>query len=362
MLEQTLEFLLGNACVNIRYIINRDLRRVSVDEPFMRCMQQEILDQRSIQKILASQHEDGWFGHELHGSPGNAMDASIGFLLARGVEPTNERLQKAKQALLDPEISSRHKSWFRGGDALDADGRGGNRAVVAGILAQLLEREDNPIISDEIDLSLRHFEGALKHDSIDDFSIVAANKAATRYYKPNALFPGANHIGLLAGTCGWRTDKHMAMVTASVERCIELMKDVSRSPMFRKVLPYGTNFVGPFNFDWHAFLVEHFERFSEESNRYGYAFWLGTVSRFPKLGAVMEIPGVRQAYLILAELLETDRLCTQLSDSAKIGYRRICAIEPSWRSKISKKCDIHFGAYTAVHNAGLCASGAKPGD
>ena len=31
-------------------------------------MQNDILNQKATQKLFASQHEDGWFGYELHGN------------------------------------------------------------------------------------------------------------------------------------------------------------------------------------------------------------------------------------------------------------------------------------------------------
>lgn len=355
-LSWCVDFLLQNACVNTRYIVNRDFKGISVNEPFMQRMQEEILRQKNAQKVFAIQHDDGWFGHELHGGPGSAMEG-VHYLIMLGVEPGNEKLQKAKRALLDPDISMKHNNYFAGGDALDADGRGGNRAVAAGILAALGEDEGNALIADEINLALCHFKGALQHNSIDDFTIVANDKAKTRYYKPNALFPGANHIGILARTSGWRTKENVTMITESIEHCIGLMKDAAQFPTFKKRPPYGSGFVGPFNFNWHAFNVKDFECFSEHAYRFGYAFWMRTLIGFGKLGIAGDIPAVKKQYLLLAELLETDRLYEKLSENAKKGFRHVSSIEPSWKNEINIKCDIYFSALVAIHNAGLCESG-----
>ncbi len=124
------------------------------------------------------------------------MDSSVAFLLLYGVEPNNERMEKAKNALLDPEISSKHKNFMAGGNALDADGRGGNRAITAGIVATLREDESNSIIADEINLALKHFKGALSYKSIDDFTTVTTGKTKTRYCKCflDAYFKGVWEI------------------------------------------------------------------------------------------------------------------------------------------------------------------------
>lgn len=124
--DDSIDFLLENACASIRYLVQRDILGTPTDNPVMTALQEEILKQSNVQKILASQHEDGWLGHELHGNDG--MDGLIGGLLNIGVEKEHPAVQKAVHALITPEIATQHKDWFRGGDALDADGRGGNRA------------------------------------------------------------------------------------------------------------------------------------------------------------------------------------------------------------------------------------------
>lgn len=354
MLEKAIDFLLENACVNIRYLINRDFLNISINEPSMQNMQDEILNQKNIQKIFTSQQKDGWFGHELHG--GDGMDSVITYLLMRGVETENEHLQRAKNALLYPEISSKHKNYFRGGDALDAGGRGGNKAVMAGILTGMGEPENNPLLAEEINLSLRHFKGALNYSSVDDFTIVSTGKKKTRYYKPNALFPGANHIGLLVHTFGWRTEENIRMLKKSMSHCFELMKE-GYEITFKKMPPYGNGFVGPFNFNWQAFDIRNFKGFSDDSYRCGYVFWIRTLNGFAgyvKAGIVDGIPKIKDQYLFLADLLEKDRLYGELSENAKTGFRQIGAIEPSWRNEINKKCDIYFNAYKALYHAGLC--------
>ncbi len=352
MVEETIDFLLEKACVNIRYMISRDLLNISVEEPAMQDMQNEILNQKAIQKLFSSQHEDGWFGYELHGQPCTAMDSSIGFLLMYGVEPNNERLQKAKIALLNQEIASKHKNYFAGGDALDEDGRGGNKAVIAGILASLGEDESNPIIADEIKLALHHFKGALSHNSIDDFTIMTTGKTKTRYYKPNALFPGANHMGILAETFSWRTKENIDMVSKSINHCINIMEAVTKYPTFKKSPPYGNSFVGPFNFNWHAFNVKDVSCFTD---RYNYSFWMRTLITFGKLGLAGNIPLAKQQYQVLYDLLVSDDLFNALSDNAKAGYKLIMSLEPSWRNDIKKKCDIYFSTLKALYIAGICS-------
>ena len=106
--DDSIDFLLENACASIRYLVQRDLLKVPTDAPAMRALQEEILRQANVQKILATQCEDGWLGHELHGNDG--MDHLLGGLLNAGVEKENPAVQRAVHALVTPEIASKHKN------------------------------------------------------------------------------------------------------------------------------------------------------------------------------------------------------------------------------------------------------------
>ena len=96
--DDSIDFLLENACASIRYLVQRDLLKIPTDDPAMLALQEEILNQANVQKILAAQCEDGWLGHELHGNDG--MDHLLGGLLNAGVEKENPAVQKAVHALV----------------------------------------------------------------------------------------------------------------------------------------------------------------------------------------------------------------------------------------------------------------------
>lgn len=81
----------------------------------------------------------------MHGSAGQGLDSSVAYLLSRGVERDSEPMRKVVQALLaDKTGEEPYRTTFRGGDALDKGGRGGNRAVISGVLADLDEENNFP--------------------------------------------------------------------------------------------------------------------------------------------------------------------------------------------------------------------------
>lgn len=338
--QRQIDYLLENACASIRYLVYRDMLNISIEEPFMKELQTEILQQSNVQKHIEAQCTDGWFGHELHGIDG--MDCHIGGLLNLGVEPDNPHIQSGITALTTPQISSQHKNWFRGGEALDAEGRGGNRAIIAGILSSVKASEDMPVLCDEILLSLEHLKAVLQYHSVDDFTIKGKNE---RYYKPMAKFPGANHIGLLAGTQSWRTGENMQIAESAVRHAYELMKDFDEHITFRKPAEFGGGFVGPFNYNWQALKPiseKQLRSIIENPYHFQFGFWLGTVSGVPDW--------VRQStatYELLADKLDKDTLFDMIPDKSLKAFRQIMGREPNWRKKTAAKCDVTFAVLKA---------------
>lgn len=339
-LKKHIDFLLKNACPSIRYLVHRNMLKAPADEPFMMELQIEILQQSNVQKHLSAQNPDGWFGHELHGTDG--MDCHIKGLLELGFETSSPYIQKAITALTTPGIASQHKNWFHGGEALDADGRGGNRAVSAGILSWVKYHEDYPLLFDEISLAFEHLSAVLDYTSVDDFSVKGKNK---RYYKPNALFPGANHIGLLENTQSWRNEENMKTAKNAAKCAYNLLKDFDGHITFRKPKEYGSGVVGPFNYDWMALSPVNkngFQNILDDPYHLHFGFWLRTITAVP--GWVRQ---TTQPYEFLAQLLDEDTFMDMIPGKTLKGFKDILGREPNWRKKASIKCDVAFALLNA---------------
>ena len=290
---------------------------------------------------MSAQHPDGWFGHELHGIDG--MDCHIGSLLNLGVEASHPAIQKAVSALLTPEIASTHKNWFRGGAALDAEGRGGDRAIVANILAMTKASEDVPVFADQLSLAFEHLSAVLTYDSIDDFSIRGKNE---RYFKPHAKFPGANHIGILAATQGWRTDDNMKTAKAAIKHAYEIMKDVDEYITFKKPSEFGGGFVGPFNYNWQALkpmTEEQIVGIINSPYNFQFAFWLGSVTGVPDW-----VKQHNDTYEALADMLDRNVIFNQIPEKALKAFKQVSGKEPNYRKKHAAECDVTYAVLMAV--------------
>lgn len=339
-LKKHIDFLLENACPSIRYLVHRDMLKTPTDEPLMKELQVEILQQSNVQKHLSAQNSDGWFGHELHGIDG--MDCHINGLLSLGFEIDSPYIQKAITALTTPEIASQYKNWFHGGEALDAGGRGGNRAVSADILSWVKYPEDYPLLSDEISFAFEHLSAVLNYTSVDDFSIKGKNK---RYYKPNALFPGANHINLLENTQSWRNEENMKIAKTAAKFAYDLLKDFDEHITFRKPKEYGNGFVGPFNYNWRALspiTKNDLQNILDDPYHVHFGFWLRTITAVPDW-----VRQTTQPYEFLAQLLDEDTFMDMIPEKTLKGFKDILGREPNWRKKSSIKCDVAFALLNA---------------
>ncbi len=333
---KSIDFLLENACINIRYMLHRDIMKTPIDTHEMKNMQAAVLESPVVKKVLSAQHFDGWLGHELHG--GDGMDSLMSVLLRSGVEANSDPVQRAVNALVTPEIANRYKNHFAAGDALDADGRGGNKSITACILATTGFSEGRPPLSDEITLSFEHLRGALEHKHIDDFT---KQGSKFKYYKPSVKFPGANHIGILANTHSWQTEENLKTAKTAMTHCYLLMKDVEGYIMFRKPKEFGGSFMGPFNYGWQSLNpieMKDLQRMvNNTKNRFQFGFYLRDLSGHPKWAIQ-----TTQPYEFLAEMLEDDALMDIMTDKALTGFKYLWGIEPNWRNKTSVKCDLVY--------------------
>ena len=169
-MDKIIDFMMEYGGDSIQYRIRRDILNAPLQTEEMRKLHERILCKPKVKKILDAQHEDGWIGNTLHGSPPDGFDSSVWKLLNFGVDKAHTVFKKAIHALLHPKQNEPYKRTIPGGPALDSDGRGGDQSVVANILASLgCEHHEN--VTQELTRSLDHFRGALHYTSVDDFSV-----------------------------------------------------------------------------------------------------------------------------------------------------------------------------------------------
>lgn len=343
-MHRVLDFLMENAGESIQYRTRREFLNAQPQMGEMKKLQERILYKPKVKKILNAQHQDGWIGNTLHGSPPDGLDSNVWKLLNYGVEKQHIIFKKAIHALLHPKENEPYKRTFPGGPALDLDGRGGDKSVVANILASL-DCESDVNVTREVMRSLDHFRGALSYTSIDDFSVMTRT-GSKRYYKERALFPGANHVWLLNATKQWRISENREMVKTSFLHCLHMMQNEKQAIFFKS----KTHFVGPFNFNWRMF---PFSMDQIKDDSYAMVWWLRTLLNFSTIGFVQEIPELVTEYNYLRELLYSEDIYKKQTEKGLQRFREIWSIEDNWRKEEQVKSDLFFLAILILHRAGF---------
>ena len=337
-----LSFLLEYGGCSIQYRIKRKIMNVDPSSSELQNLQKQILNKPKVIKILEKRQVDGWIGNELHGGRGKGLDSSVSFLIDNGVERDSKIMRDVITALLSENKDVSYRITFKGGEALDIGGRGGNRAVKAGILADLGE-EDNAFVQNEMEISLCYLRDSLKYNSINDFSEV--NKKGVRYYKKDAHFPGANHLNLLSATNSWRSAENVEMVKTSMTHCFNIMQEHSHNITFKA----DTHFVGPFNFNWN---LAEFNISKTEEDSYALVWWLRNLNKMSKIGVIQEVVNLKKSYDYLYELVKSKDLLYKQSEASLKRFKDILSVENSWRKKESIYCDVMFYGVMILYNAG----------
>lgn len=341
-MENILSYLLEYGGCSIQYRIKREIMNANPASAELFTLQEKILSKPKVKKVISKRHPNGWIGNELHGRVGQGLDSSVSFLLDNGIVKDSDLMRGVVSALLNEKEDMPYRTTFRGGEALDAGGRGGNNAVKAGVLADLGE-EDHLIVRNEIKISLDYLRDSLKYKTIDDFSLI--NKRGIRYYKSDAHFPGANHLNILSAAHSWRTNENIELVKASLSHCLNIMRSHSPGIMFNS----GSHFVGPFNFSWG---LGNFNINELDKDSYALVWWLRSLYKLSKIGIVREVKELRKAYDYLFELVNSQDILKKQNEASLKRFKEILSVESSWRKQESILCDVMFYGVMILHYAG----------
>ena len=320
-MESLLTYLLEHGGCSIQYRIKREIMNIDSSSSELMNLQEQILNKPKVKKVLDKRQPDGWIGDELHGSRGKALDSSVSFLLDNGIEKDSVFMKDVVHTVLAKKEEVPYRTTFKGGDALDIGGRGGNKAVKAGILAELGE-ENNSLVQKEVRVSLCYLRDSLKYETIDDFSLV--NKKGTR---------------------SWRNDENIETVKKSIVHCFKIMQEYSKGIMFKS----NSHFVGPFNFNWGLW---KFNIKDIEQDSYALVWWLRNLYKLSKIGIINEIPGLKRAYDYLWELVLSQDIVSKQNDASLKRFKDILATEENWRKSERVFCDVMFYGVMILFYAG----------
>ncbi len=337
-----IDFLLENASPNIQYRVRNEILKEAADTSEMLELQAKILALPKVKKAFACQRENGFFGSVLHGAYFDGFDSTVHLLKRNGVELTEPRMIKAREALANWQGYERDH-FYKAGNAMDEHGRGGFRAIWAEQLVELGADESTARIQEQLANSLNAFRGALQHRTPDDFSKKAVFKGQPcRYYIKGAAFPAANHIRILEKTLSWRSPENLEMVKKSYSHCKELMKDYHDGFLYI----YCGYFVGPFNYNWNT-PKEKISIRSFDEHPIDFAWFMRDLSSASVRYPVFDDSNPHLTGSLVEMLTDRDFI-RHISEEHLRHFKNYSSLAPSWRKKESIACDIYFPLLLAL--------------
>ena len=344
--QNLIDFLLENAPSNILYRVKKEILQERTDSPEMLSLQSQILNLPKVKKAFTCQRENGFFGSVIHGIYFDGFDSTVELLKKNGVELTDPRMVKAREALADwKDYGKDH--FYKAGNAMDEHGRGGFRAIWAEQLVELGADESLPQITEQIEMALNAFRGALEYSSPDDFSKKATFRGELcRYYIKGATFPAANHISILEKTLSWRTEDKLAMVKRSFAHCKEIMKDYHDGIIYVNC----GHFVGPFNYNWNA-PKERIRIRDFDTHPIDFAWFMKGLGSASISYPVFDDDNPYFVESLIA-MIEDEHFIDSINDEQLRMFKNYASIAPSWRKKESMACDLYFPILLALSKAG----------
>ena len=341
-LERYIEFLLKFAPPNILYRTKKEILKEPIDTFEMLNLQQMIQQLPKVRKAYACQRENGFFGSVLHGAYFDGFDSTVELLKKNGVELTELHMVKAREALTHW-TGYEKDHFYKAGNAMDEHGRGGFRAVWAEQLVELGADESLPQITEQMEMALTAFRGALEYSNPDDFSKKATFRGEPcRYYIKGATFPAANHIRILEKTLSWRTGDNLSMVKRSFKHCKEIMKDYHDDVIYVNC----GHFVGPFNYHWNApknrISIRDFD-----SHPIDFAWFMKGLGSASIVYPVFDDDNPYFIESLLA-MIEDEHFVDSINDEQLRMFKNYASIAPYWRKKESIACDMYFPLLLAL--------------
>lgn len=340
--QKQIDFLLENASPNIQYRVKKEVLKEATDTSEMMRLQEKILTLPKVKKAFACQRDDGFFGSVLHGVYFDGFDSTVDLLKRNGVEITEPRMVKAKEALTKWQ-DYKNDHFYKAGNAMDEHGRGGFRAIWAEQLVELGADESLPQIQEQISSALNAFRGALQYSSPDDFSKKATFRGQPcRYYIKGSTFPASNHISILEKTLSWRSQENLETVRKSYRHCKEIMKNYHDGIIY---INCGY-FVGPFNYNWNS-PKEIITLRSFDNHPIDFAWFMKGLSTASNRYPIFD-DGNPYFAQSLIEMIADENLIDNIGEEQLRLFKNYSSLAPSWRKKESLACDIYFPILLAL--------------
>jgi hypothetical protein len=333
--ETVIEELLESACPSIKYRLRSEILGQSTTYQEMLCLQDQILQDPTVQEVLSWQQPDGWLAWDFHGS--KSLETGIRILCEKGLSCHHPALARALQAL-EQNTDRLERGFGKVGKVLDKLGFGGPLMVRAVVFAYA-GLEDEAFVHEQVQEALAGFQAVLEVTSIKD---ILEEYKGRLVFRPGIRWPGIYHLRLLAYTRNWRTKENRAMLAKAVKRLAEF------SPIPDIYVRSKSQWIAPASYCMHDFNPE-----MQSMQAADWILWFHRSECLARLGVLQSVPVLGRQVQSLAAL-PGSRPGWFTRPLHQPGFARWGAytglmLEPNWRHPKSRLYDLTFRSLLIWH-------------
>lgn len=335
LVREAIDHLLSGACPSIQYRVRSEVLREPASTREMVRLQEQILQDDTVKKIISSQQPDGWLGTCFHHDGG--AEIGIRLLREKGVDQNHAVIVKALEAMSGSDETFA-RELFKVGRILDQKGLGGSYLIRAVVFAYA-GMEDRPFVQEQIEMALEVF-GAVT--TVESVSEVVEEYRGRLVFRPDAKWPSIYHLRLLAFTRSWRTPHNREMIGKSIRQLVKI------SPIPNIHLRHKSQLIAPC-----AAFMDNFNPHISSLGAKGWMMWFHRMELLARLGVVELVPELCAQVNSLAEMLTAGggRFAERMSHpyfTKWTAYSGL-ALEKDWKSPARRVFDLTFRSALILH-------------
>lgn len=352
-MDKITEFLVKNANPSIVYHVKNDILK-NITEEEKRDLQDKILQEKIIQKIIACQKENGWLGDGFHGPNKNAgpyenQEVGVKYLGEKLVYKDTPVLKNAIEAFktVFPKLFGENDTDCNRYAASGSD-------IIKAACVARAGYEDTFDITKEITAALESFARVTEINSVTD--IVKIRKKRPEKINPEGIvyvfkdyekWPCWYHLDILAHTNSWRSSENIAILADAFNKlledpglnylpayCVDIGHLVGCCGAFKEGMKLGTEVGG-----------EHY-------------VFLNLVEYMCRCGLYSLVPPLKKEVDMIYASIDDQGICraNYVENALKgMGTYGGGQLEVDWRSKTRKLCDVTYRGLLILYYSGLAA-------
>lgn len=354
--QKMIYFLLAHANPSIKRRVKSEILQ-NLTSGEARQFQEQIMTEPNIKRCLASQLDNGWFGHGFHGTNQNAgqfenQETCTKYLGEKAVDKDTPALKRSMDAFVN--IPLNDLCYETRGVIIDEfkmAGHGHNLIRCACIARATYD--DVIDISPQIQLSIDSFKRVLEVDSV--FEITRPiNDGKHRVFNDYEKWPCRYHLDILAHTSSWKSVENIKMLSESIKKLMKTDRAelINLDPAVwvghalgrlggfpSQGLSIKTSCLLP-----SPMLIEY--RDKPALYQMEYIEWLA------RCGVAPYIPTLQEAVNDIVSSIDDNGVCRiPIIDGVFKGWGPYAGLqlEVDWKSKLRRDCDVTFRALLILH-------------